>query len=198
MASTALCNCGRALDWRTLINSNQLYSASLSCETCNTSLSINNSFSNNNSNNNNNASSPPTSPKNYNVTVRSPSFKGKGKGKEREGGNEGLTGDRSTYARLQMLRLKNKFVYNPYQGYELEVLTCYFYFYLFTFFCILFFVKRIHTFFLHFLHISFITILLHSYFTFYFTFPTFSYFLFFIAIKKKIDFFFLSLFSNIN
>lgn len=45
------------------------------------------------------------------------SGKGKGKGKASESGGE----ERDNYARLRMMRLKNRFVYNPLQGSEMEV-----------------------------------------------------------------------------
>lgn len=102
MEPSAPCRCGRVLDWKVLSYSpHKSYSASVSCETCGATTAIINGSTTNS-----------TSTRDFGTT-KSP----KGKGKE---GSAGAS-EKYNYGRLQMLRLRHRYVYNPLQGYELEV-----------------------------------------------------------------------------
>jgi hypothetical protein len=100
------CRCGRALDWKALGYTTQPYNASVTCEACGSSFALVNGQSS-------------TASTRYFAQGSMRSMKGKGK--EPMGSpKDGASSDRYSYGRLQLVRLKSRFVYNPFQGSEME------------------------------------------------------------------------------
>eukprot|EP00026_Physarum_polycephalum_P014702 Phypoly_transcript_15249.p1 GENE.Phypoly_transcript_15249~~Phypoly_transcript_15249.p1 ORF type:complete len:257 (+),score=20.03 Phypoly_transcript_15249:98-868(+) len=105
MQSRATCKCGRLLDWSSLLSSSKPYYASVSCETCGMTWAVVDGK----------CEDAGLRQFGQNSLKFSPSIKAKGKGKERTSVSE-----RYNYARLQLVRPKARFVFNPLQGSELE------------------------------------------------------------------------------
>lgn len=124
MESSVACRCGRRLEW-TILNqtdpSFQPFHASIACESCSSSFSVSSSSLS--------SSTSHTSMRDFSgwrAGGENESGKGKGKGKNVEAGGGGGGEEKANYARLRMIRLKNRFVYNPFQGSEMEV--CFYYY----------------------------------------------------------------------